>query len=174
MSRLQAVERDCSLLAFVINRVKLRTSLQNQKWTVVWRLQRSPNCIVSNENMCARGQFVTDIRLPMLWLSCRRSLQTSHSCLELCCVRGLVGRLHTLRLIEELPWESQGTAIHQLGSCAPNIFLECRTDAQQNERKCSHPAIWLWVGFQGCLQLSMEAFNETIGDGVIGRCTDVS
>jgi hypothetical protein len=60
---------DCSLLALVINRVKLRTSLQNQKWTVVWRLQRFLNCIVSNKNMCAR-LLLTYVWRWMLWLSC--------------------------------------------------------------------------------------------------------
>ncbi len=52
------------------------------------------------------------------------------------------------------------------------VILQCCPYAQEYHRERVNPVGRVWVRLEGCLQLAMEAFDETVGYGMVGCCAN--
>ena len=73
--------------------------------------------------------------------------------------------------LEGVAEETQGCTIHQLSRCTVEVLFDGRANTQQGNWQCFQP-VSSYFAHEGCLELALESFDQTVATGVVGSCSD--
>lgn len=73
--------------------------------------------------------------------------------------------------VKKFSQKAQSSSINQFCSGATDVFLQARTDAEEYQRQ-NFKLLCAGCDTQASLELSVEAFQEIVGGGVVCSCSD--